>query len=91
MHVNMYNMCTYSYKKKNEINSYVFTEFKFKTKEEFFKMRAPTWLWRMGQVSHFVSTLVCCIQKKEHTVQVADTFIVQKGFSWFTVKISLQF
>lgn len=49
-------------------------------------MYAPTWLWRMEQVSHFVCTLVCCIEKKEHTVPVADTFSLQKGFSWFTVK-----
>lgn len=54
-----------------KIKPYVITDFSPKRKEEFFKTHSPTWLSGMGQVSHFVSTFVYYVQKKEHTVTAA--------------------
>lgn len=54
-------------------------------KKETLEMRPATWLPRMGQVSHAVSTFVYYIQKKDPTVAAAE-FSVHKSFpSLFTL------
>lgn len=68
------------------IKSYVITGFSSKRKEEFFKTHSPTWLSRMGQVSHFVSTFVYYIQKKEHTVTAAAGTVHKKFLAFYFAK-----
>lgn len=59
------------HKKNTKMKSYVIPDFRSKRKDEFSKTHSPTWLSRVGQVSHLVSTFVYYIQKKEHTVTAA--------------------
>lgn len=79
------HICIYT-RKILRMKSYVITDFTSKRKEEFFKTHSPTWLSRMGQVSHFISTFVYYIQKKEHSVTAAAGTVHKRVYMFNFVK-----